>query len=250
MDYIALLSVNCFLRRRKGNIRLLLTSILSSAGSLAVTLLLPDIWFRSIFIHFVLNTIMVLAGFGYSGKKELLENWALIYLAVIFCGGVMEWLAEDSETVSCFLIYAIITAVILTIINRYLNRRNQFGSHLFPVELEHNGIKIELMAYWDSGNQLRDLYTGKPVCIMDKELGEVLLGTRRKEFEYVMGVRYIPFCSLGETEGLLAVYDVDRMQIFAGDKRLEKRKAVIGLADKELFEKKEYKMILHASMQL
>lgn len=250
MDYIALLSVNCFLRRQKSNIRLLLTSFLSSIGSLMLMLFIPDTWIRRILIHFVLNMLMVLAGFGYSGKRELLENWGIIYLTVIFSGGVMEWLAEGGETVSLFVLYAFVTAVILTIVSHYLNRRNSFGSHLFPVKLQHKGVEQKLMSYWDSGNQLQDPYTGKPVCIVDKEIGEILLGTQIKEFDYVMGVRYIPFRSLGETEGLLAVYDVDRMQIFSGEKKQEITKAVIGLADKALFENKEYKMILHASMRL
>lgn len=249
MDYIALLSVNCFLRRGKSNMRLLLTALLSSVGSLFFMMLVPDSVVRVILIHFVLNTAMVLVGFGKCRKKEFLENWAVIYLAVILAGGVVEWLSNGSETISGFLLYALVTAGILTAVNVYLNQRKQFESHLFPVVLQQKETMIKVMAYWDSGNQLCDPYTGKPVCILDKEIGEALLKIKMDEFDYVMGIRYIPFRSLGETEGLLAVYDIDRMQIFTGRKNLEITKAVIGLADKTLFDKKEYKMILHASMQ-
>ena len=249
MDYIALLSVNCFLRRRKKSIRLLVTAFLSSIGSLVAMLLIQNAVLRIVLVHFVLNTAMVFVGFGRCSKKEFIENWAVIYFTVIFAGGVMEWLSKGSETISDFLLYGLAASAILTAANIYVNNRKNFTGHLFPVELEHKGVVMKLMAYWDSGNQLHDSYTGKPVCIMDRRMGEALLEIKLEEMECVPGIRYIPFCSLGETEGLLAVFDVEKMKIFTGGKKLEITKAVIGLADKRLFENKEYKMILHASMQ-
>ena len=193
---------------------------------------------------------MVFVGFGRCSKKEFIENWVVMYFAVIFAGGVMEWLSKDNETISDFLWYGFVASVLLTAVSIYCNWRKNFTGHLFPAELQHRGRIMNLMAYWDSGNQLYDPYTGKPVCIMDKEMGEALFGIKLEAMECVPGIRYIPFRSLGETEGLLAVYDVEKMQIFTGRKKLEITKAVIGLADKRLFENKEYKMILHASMQL
>lgn len=250
MDYIALLSVNCFLRRKKGSLRFFFTALLASIGSFCAVIFIKDTGIREIFIHLVLNTALVFIGFGRCSKKEFIENWAVMYFAVFLAGGVMEWLSKGTETVSDFMWYALVAAVLLTIANIYLNKRKNLTGNLFPVELHHKGTVINLMAYWDSGNQLYDIYTKKPVCIMDEELGEALLGIKLKAFEALPGVRYIPFCSLGETEGLLAVYDVEKMQIFTGRKKLEITKAVIGLADKRLFENKEYKMILHSSMQL
>ena len=62
-------------------------------------------------------------------------------------------------------------------------------------------------------------------------------------------MRLVPFFSLGEKNGMLSVGNLDGMEIESGGKRYLIKPAVVGVADEILFDKKEYDMILHASMR-
>ena len=100
-----------------------------------------------------------------------LENWAVIYLMVIFLGGVMELLRSSATGMTFFWIQAVIAALVLSVVTWYLGRRKQFGNQLFLVTLVHRGHAMEIMGYWDSGNQLRDPYDHRPVCILSRHSG-------------------------------------------------------------------------------
>ena len=61
-------------------------------------------------------------------------------------------------------------------------------------------------------------------------------------------IRFVPYRSLGETDGLLAVLDVDEMVVQDGERKQKFRHMAIGIAQEGLLEDKAYDMILHASL--
>ena len=185
---------------------------------------------------------MVVLCFGKSSWREFLENWAVIYLMVIFLGGVMELLRSSATGMTFFWIQAVIAALVLSVVTWYLGRRKQFGNQLFPVTLVHRGHAMETMGYWDSGNQLRDPYNHRPVCILSKKVAAKILNPKKDR------VHFIPYCSLGQKEGLLPVTEIACIKIQNGRHEVEIRPAAVGIANEGLLEGKEYDMILHASM--
>lgn len=242
MDFIALAGANCLLRRRVKGRRLWFIAFLSSIGSLIITLTVTDPFCRAILIHFLLNTGMVVLCFGKSPWRTFLENWAVIYLMVLFLGGVMELLKNSAAGMTFFWIQAVIAALILSVVTWYLGRRKQFGNQLFPVTLVHRGHAMEIMGYWDSGNQLRDPYDHRPVCILSRHMAAKILNPKKDR------VHFIPYCSLGQKEGLLPVTEIACIKIQNGRHKVEIRPAAVGIANEGLLEGKEYDMILHASM--
>ena len=96
--------------------------------------------------------------------------------------------------------------------------------------------------YWDSGNQLRDPYNHRPVCILSKKVAAKILNPKKDR------VHFIPYCSLGQKEGLLPVTEITCIKIQNGRHEVEIRPATVGIANEGLLEGKEYDMILHASM--
>ena len=119
------------LRRRVKGRRLWFIAFLSSIGTLIITLTVTEPFCRAILIHFLLNTGMVVLCFGKSSWREFLENWAVIYLMVIFLGGVMELLRSSATGMTFFWIQAVIAALVLSVVTWYLGRRKQFGNQLF-----------------------------------------------------------------------------------------------------------------------
>ena len=113
---------------------------------------------------------------------------------------------------------------------------------MFLVEIIQDGKCYSLNGYWDSGNLLTDPFLGKPVQIIDKDTAKKIFG------DVMPAVRLIPFRSLGNEGALLPVCNAQEMYIY-----LEKNKKVLcpvilGIADNELLQGKEYDVILQASV--
>lgn len=234
--------VNCFLKRRKKFRRLLLVSALASVGSLLIHIYISNIGFRTILLHFGLNTAMTGLAFGWKDRKFFLENWLVVYLAILFLGGIMEWESSMGIPASFFWTKAIVAGVLLTGVTIYFMQKKDFMEQVFKVDVMHHGKTWELSGYWDSGNLLQDPYNGKPVNIMQAKLAEQIFSEPN---DYM---RMVPYCSLGNTNGLLSVYNAEKMYIYQGKERFVVEPAVFGVAETGLLEGKEYDVILQASM--
>jgi len=183
-----------------------------------------------------------LLGFGWKSKKVFLEDWFCVYLAVLFLGGVMEWETTLGMPAAFFWIKAIVAAVLLTWVTICFMQKKDFMEQMFKVDIMHHGKIWQLNAYWDTGNLLQDPYNGKPVNILQAKLAEQIFAEASDR------ERLVPYCSLGNVNGLLSVYDAEKMYIYQGEKRFLVEPAVFGIAESGLLEKKEYDVILQASM--
>lgn len=242
LDYVAVLGTNCLLKRGKSKRRLFAVSLLSGMAGLAAVLLLKDWMLYQILTHFILNTGMVLLCFGAAGRKSFLENWVVTYFMVVLLGGGLEWLRETGLFAPNFLLQALIASAVLFTAVSYVSAFRSFGNHMFPAELRKDCRSIKLRAYWDSGCQLKDPYTGKEISILS--------GAKAKEFleESRDKLRLVPYRSLGEEHGLLAVTEVDELSVCMGGRSVCVKNTEIGIAGEGLLKDKEYDLILHAAL--
>jgi len=242
MDLIAVAGVNYFLRRRRKYRWLVLTAGVSSLLGLALVLLVKSYPLYCLLSHFFLNTCMVFVCFGRCGRREFLENWAVTYLVVILLGGIVEWLGESRLVSQNFFLLGIAGMIGVSGILKYFLWRRNFCNHILQVRIRKDYRSMEVRAYLDSGNQLRDPYTGQGISILSQaKAKEFFDGTKDR-------IRFVPYRSLGETAGLLRVTNVDEILLYDGGRRVCMRQMAIGIADEGLLEDKEYDLILHASL--
>ena len=121
-------------------------------------------------------------------------------------------------------------------------QKKTFMEKIYPIEIEQDGRSVSLKGYWDSGNLLMDPFVLEPVQIIGKHTVEQLFG------EELPPVRLIPFRTLGNENGLLPVCTAQRMYIYEGTQKKEIVPVVLGMADKDLLDGKEYDVILQTSM--
>ena len=242
MDYIALAAVNCFLKRGYKQKRILTVSVLASFFSLLLHIYIVNVGIRTIILHFGLNMGMALMAFGWKGKKILLENWLVIYLTILLLGGIMEWEKNLGLSAAFFWVKAVIAAVLLSTTMAYLSSKKEFMEKMFVVEIVQDEKVYTLNGYWDSGNLLVDPYLGKPVQIIDKCTANHIFG---KE---IPGIRLIPYRSLGNEGALLPVCNAQAMYIYQGKNKKMICPVILGIADNELLQGKEYDVILQASV--
>ena len=94
-----------------------------------------------------------------------------------------------------------------------LGFRGKLGGRTYiPVELSYGKNVITVTALRDSGNDLRDPITGKPVLVIDVDTAEKLTGLSRQQLYRPLetmgmlpGLRLIPYKSVGGTGFLLAL---------------------------------------------
>lgn len=242
MDFIAIAGTNFFLKRYKRYRNLVLAACVSSVFGLVCLLMVRNYLLYCLITHFLINTAMVRIGFGRCKRREFIENWAVTYMVVILLGGILEWIGESKVPLQNVFL-AVPAAVLLVYgILGYLMQRKSFHNHMLRVSISKDVRRMEVVAYWDSGNQLRDPYTGQGISIISH--------TKAQEFmDYSKDrIRLVPYRSLGRDTGLLAVIDVDEMILQDGIHRQRLKMAAIGIAGCGLLEDKEYDLILHASL--
>lgn len=232
---------NYYLRRKKSVGRIFLISLLCSVAGVLLFLWIKNWFLYSILTHFFLNTVMVAGAFGVGCRRYFLENWWTSYLIVILLGGIMQWMQRLPLAAGGFFVTALLAACMLVLLLKLLKRRKCRGNHIYPVKLRQGEKGIELLAYWDSGNQLQDPYNGKYVNILSEKYAVQLL-----EEETLF--RYVPYRSLGETDGMIKVVTVDELLIFDEKQVVHIAHAAVGVAEEKLFAKKEYGMILPAAV--
>lgn len=242
MDFAALYGVDYFLHRHRKKRYLLSASASGAAAGLVLLLMIKNPVGYVLISYLLQTTLMVFIAFGRSSYREFLENWAVTYLVFLLLGGMVEWLGEsigkapqNSVPVvagSIFGVYGIL---------RYLMRRKDFKNHILEAQIKKRGVSLPVRAYWDSGNQLRDPYTGQGICILSEAKAREFFDEKWDHF------RLVPYHSLGESEGMLWVTDVDELLLFDGKKTLRLPHTAVGVADEGLLEMREYDFILHAS---
>lgn len=242
MDYIALSSVNCFLKRGYKQRRMIAVAIVASVLSLFLHIYIVNPGIRTIILHFGLNMGMAVMAFGWSDKKTLLENWLVIYMTVLLLGGIMEWETTLGIDAAFFWGKAVIAAMLLSAATAYLSAKKEFMEKIFSVEIIQDGKCYALNGYWDSGNLLVDPYLGKPVQIIDEHTARQIFG------EELPAMRLIPFRALGSEGGLLSVCNAQEMHIYQGKNKKVLCPVILGIADNELLRGKEYDVILQASV--
>ena len=238
MDFIALTLTKMFLHKKGKILSLLFTSMLASAASLGLFLALSSYSLYQLFIHFLVNPLMLLLCFRPKGKREFLMEWAVSYLVFLLLGGIMQWLYVEVLKGQGFLLCVSVAGGIFLILQCFLEHHAKVIEKIYPVKVFMEGKEIELKGYYDSGNLLTDPFLKEPVSIVSrKEIVSILPKDSK--------IRLIPFSSLGAENGLLPVCTVEKMIVYQKKSKIEIKPAGLGIGREELFTNREYQLILN-----
>lgn len=160
------------------------------------------------------------------------------YVFTILINGILEVLlnvlGSDAHYVSLLVIACVISVVGA---ERFLRQR-RIEKCIYPVELCIGEERVMISAFYDSGNHLKDPYTGKGVHIVSEEIVKEVVRKMRQKV-------VIPYKALGNENGLLDGYYIDVLKVYKEDEVVKRQKIPIGLTNDKLFEGKTYKMILN-----
>lgn len=282
MDYLLLWTAGKVGQLKTSALRLGLASLVGAGYSLL--LFWPE-------AHFFITTgakvgfsvVMVLVAYRWSGLRSFLTALLYFYLAAFSMGGAMlgaiyffssststygllnGLLAFLGDVPYAWLLAAVAAAVLLARWGALFVRRNFLRSFFqVPVIIRFNHQDYPVQALVDTGNQLRDPLTQKPVMIAEygviksvfpKPLQELLEAKNEVNYHEVVGLlagtplaqrlHVIPFTSIGRVKGMLLGFRPDEVIVVSGDRPVKVKDIIVGIYQQQLSPEGAYRALLH-----
>lgn len=242
----AMLVLTLILMRKRIRIRKVV--IAAALGAVTSTLMLV------LGLHFGLIYILILLGMGSIMMGIAMENknkndiflGIVYYFTLVFVfskllkGG--EWITKNrlNGIVVAICVIGVMSIALLYVL--YQNRKNRQNT-IYQVSIVEQGKRIDVKALFDTGNALREPFSGKPVSIIESEVWHAVIEEPKPEHYKV-----IPFHSIGQEHGVLTGMEIDELIIWAGDRKIVQKQAIVALYEGSLSKDKSFQMILHQGL--
>jgi len=186
-DFLLILTLNIVLKRRVKIRRILLSSIV---GALSIFTLFITISSITLFlIKVIISIFMVLIAFGFKDIKYTFINLVYLYFISIILGGFLYYLNLEFsyENVGLifinkgfsinYIILIILSPIVLYFYVKQNRRMKNIYNNMYDVRIIYKNKTYNYTGFIDSGNNLVDPYTRKPIILVyDKRLsGNILV---------------------------------------------------------------------------
>jgi len=241
MDGIVLLTASRILKLYVPWYRICASAIIGGVYACVILVMGINDILERILTYIVICLIMVIISFGYKSLKSLMKKIVVMYMVTFIFSGLLnvvyvKGLIKSANTLIILSIFGIL------IINKMFDiifRKREVGNNYTKVKISNKNIVLNLNALIDTGNNLREPITGKPVCLLTE--GKAKLLTNIEDNNLFV----IPFNSVGKSNGLLYGFIVDYMEIGSGSEKKHVEKAMIGRYDGFFTGDKEYEVLLN-----
>jgi stage II sporulation protein GA (sporulation sigma-E factor processing peptidase) len=240
-------------------------AVLGAGGRLGVSLLLVALAYRRLNLRRFCQAVfyLYLVAFAMAGAvlgamyvfNARLDAYALL-------GGLVAFLSRLPYP---WLLAAVAAALLLARWGApWLRRSLLAGFFQVPMVIRWGEKRLAVRALVDTGNQLRDPITGRPVVIVEYDalrpllppslrqaveageepdlgrLAEELRGTA-----WAARVHLVPFTSLGRPRGMLLCFRPDELVVITEDRMVRVREVLVGIYRQRLSPQGSYRALLH-----
>lgn len=229
-DLFLLVVVNKILKRNAKMLRMILGSLLG--GISIIALFIPFNTITLFLFKVAISVVMLIISFGYKDTRYFFKNFIHLYLVSMLLGGFMYFLniqlSYDNKgliffhkglSINIIAMFIIGPLILISYIKENkslkLNYNNYYTCELFL----NKNHRITVNAFLDTGNKLKDPYSGKSIILLNKELFD-----EKKKTPI-----YVPYNTLNN-HGLLRCYKVDKMII---ENKIA-RNFLIGISDEKI----------------
>ena len=242
LDSLILLILNRIMNNGRPYVRPVFGGILGSfLTCLVIIIPLPSV-IRIILFHTTVNSVMLCAGLKITRPTQFVQAFLLLYVVSAVLGGTMQIFRPYMRYVGLFYTIAVAAGVMFLQIWKLVSHMHRQKNRILRVTLYTDHGEKQVNALFDTGNELRDWYTGEPVNIIDPETAAVI--SERVESEN--GFRLVPYrCVSGEA--LMKVFRVKKMCVHMEDDRWVE-KPLLGIGEEGLSGNREYEMILNPAI--
>ncbi len=193
------------------------------------------------------SALLIAVVFPKCGRKEYIRAYAAFFsVNFVFAGFMLAlWLfiAPEGMYFSNSVVYfdidagllivmTVVCYVLLNIAQRLISHRVKADT-VYDCKIYIQGEVYNCHCFLDTGNTLKDCYTGAPVLIADKRIFLSLVG--ENPMESGMKIRLIP-CSTVSGEGLLYAFSCERAEITGIKTACTVSGLTVALTDKKIMQ--------------
>ena len=276
MNSIILIASGIILKKKLKWIRILLASSLGAIYTIIGYISVLEIY-SNLVLKVILSILIIYIAFNPQTVKQLWKDVLIFYLTSFVFGGVAfaliyvvkpqdilmkNGLFLGTYPLKTVLLAAIVAFIILiaafAIVKTKFSKKDMFCE----VEVELNNKKIKTRAMIDTGNLLKEPITNTPVIVLEHTLlyecvpkqildnlesilgGELVKIPEKIRNEYISKLKLIPFASLGKQNGMLVGIKADSLKIIQDEKEKENKNVIIGIYNKSLTKRGEYRALI------
>lgn len=208
-DFLLLLSVSVILRRNVSIYRLMLGAFI---GGLSILFLFINV--SSIILFFfkiIISILMILISFGFRDLRYTFKNLLYFYSASILLGGFLYFLNiqfsykqqgliffHNGLSINVLFLIIFCPFILYIYMKQGLWLKTHY-QHYYKVNMTYKGKEYHFNGFLDTGNQLIDNVTKKPILLIDREL----------ETDTYF---YVPYKGVNDT-GLLKCIKMEKVEI-------------------------------------
>lgn len=276
MNFIILLATGLILKEKIRMVKLLFSSLIGAVYSVVSYMSILEIY-SSILLKIILSIVIIYIAFNPQDRKKLWKDLLIFYLTSFVFGGAafafiyivkpQEILMKNGLFLGTYPLKTIILGTIIafiiiitafTVVKSKITKKDMFCE----IEIQLNGKKIQTTAMIDTGNLLKEPITNIPVIVVEHTLLydcipkeilnhlEELLGGEFDNIpeeikqQYIAKLKFIPFSSLGKQNGMLLGIKAEAITIKDINKEEKKENIIIGIYNKSLTKRGEYRALI------
>ena len=278
MNYIILLATGLILKIKIKHIRLIIGSLLGAIYTIIGYIGILEIY-SSFILKIILSIMIVYIAYYPQTLKKMWKELLFFYLTSFVFGGVafsLIYIVKPQEIImknglflgtyplKTVILGAIVAFVIIITAFKIIKNKISKKDLICEITVEIENKKIITKALIDTGNMLKEPITNTPVVVIERTLLydvipkeilnhlEEIIGGDFKEIpeeiknKYVSKLKLIPYSSLGKQNGMLLGIKAKKLIIVKGEEKekIEKENIILGIYDKSLTKKGEYRAII------
>lgn len=276
MNSLIILATGIILKEKIKIIRLFFSGLIGAIYSVISYMSILEIY-SSMILKIILSIVIIYVAFNPQTIKKMWKDLVIFYLTSFVFGGAafaliyivkpQDILMKNGLFLGTYPLKTIILGAIIafgiiitafTLVKTKISKKDM----LCKIEIGLNNKKIETTAMIDTGNLLKEPITNTPVIVVEhtllfdcipkeilNNLGKILGGEfeeipERIRNEYLPKLKFIPFSSLGKQNGMLLGLKADYLKINYEERQEEKDNIIVGIYDKSLTKKGEYRALI------
>lgn len=215
-------------------------------GISALSAVIPLSFIPSVLIRFALTSAITIVAFGFPGIKTLVfRSMVNLASATLVCGitillrectgsdifGAARGYPYMNISAVTLILATTVVYITITVFRRISDKPME--NEIVKLKICHKGKTAEISAFSDSGNNLRDYITGKPVIICRKDKICELIPDYDNEDDFSPCTRLIPFSSVGGS-GIITAFSPDSVTVCRSDGREKTVDVLIGTGGESL----------------
>ena len=276
INYIIIYATGIISKSRIKQLKIVLGSLIGATYSCLYYILKLKIY-SNFLIKIILSIVIIYVSFNSKNLKELAKQVLLFYLVSFVFGGaaiaiiymvnsqnitIQNGVLVGKYTIKTILIGIVIAYFTVIVAFKIVKTKISKKDLICEVSINLNNKKIETKAMIDTGNLLKEPITNLPVIVMEHTLfydiipkqildnidnilgGDLSALSKEMQNEYISKLRVIPFSSLGKQNGMLLGIKGENLVVNLKDEERVIDKVIIGIYNKSLTKRGEYRSLL------